>query len=391
LLLLVLALGALATGAWWITRDSRPEPQPRSEPPATTREGPARPLPKTRPALGQQPGAVSPVDSWARVNERGLAALEREDYGEAIEAFEACLAGDPDEPVFARNLAEALVRQATRTHAGGDAAQRLAAIAMLERAAGLAPDREALSELLVRWKRSAAAEDGFYEQGTEHFDVAYDLDRNEVRAEIDQVCRLLEDAYIDCGEAFGFWPVESGRPRVRVVLYTREGFDRVTGVGPWAGGVYDGTIRVPVGDLTRELPAVVRVLRHELLHAFVEESGGHAVPAWLNEGLAQWMEESSSSARQAAVDRARATLSGAELFTLDELAGNLATWEDAAAIERAYAQALAFVAYAERQYGATVLFAMVTGCREGTSAEDSFRARIGIPLSAVLEDLASEL
>ena len=125
----------------------------------------------------------------------------------------------------------------------------------------------------------AEAEDGFERVLTEHFEVVYEFDRDEVRSEIDSIGVLLEDAYLEFGEAFASFPVEGGRRRIRVVLYTREEFDAVTGVEDWVGGIFDGTIRVPVASLTEELPRVSRVLRHELLHAFVDHVGGSEVPA----------------------------------------------------------------------------------------------------------------
>lgn len=331
---------------------------------------------------------------WTDLNDAGIRALEVDDFEAAIKAFEACLAGDPSEQVYARNLAEALARAAASQHESGNEDERLAAIQLLERAVGLDPSRAKLADLLGRWKRSAAAEEGFYVHRTDHFHISYDLDRNEVRGEIDEVGELLEKAYMTYSEAFQIYPASSGP--IRVVLYTREGFDRVTGIGPWAGGVYDGTIRLPVGDLHRELPRVRSVLRHELVHAFVQEKGGSAVPAWLNEGLAQWLESATPGSRASEAARARQRLVGTQPFPLAELRGSLAAWEDTQAIERAYAQALALVGWIASEYQNNgvqsngVLFEMVAGCGQGQSAESVFEVRIGIPLETVLQDLMQQ-
>jgi tetratricopeptide (TPR) repeat protein len=380
-------LGGVAWFAWFAPANDARGPAPQQ--PDAAPEAPLD-LPDAHPSWKPSPPTDAPVP-WTRLNDEGIAALGVGDLERAIAAFEACMEANPDEPVYARNLAEALARAAVELHEAGSLEQRLAAMALLERAVGLDPSREKLRELLERWKRSAAAEEGFFVHPTVHFDVAYDLDRNEVRGEIDQIGLLLEDAYLEFGEAFALWPVESGRPRIRVVLYTREGFDRVTGIGPWAGGVYDGTIRVPVGDLRRELVRVRRVLRHELLHAFVQEAGGATVPAWLNEGLAQWLEGETSAARRAEVERARGKLVDQELFELEGLTGSLASWSDPAAIERAYAQALALVGWISRHYGERAPFDMVAGCESGTAASVTFESRFGLSLGAVLEDLKRDL
>ena len=52
--------------------------------------------------------------------------------------------------------------------------------------------------------------------------------------------------YREYGVLFGHPPGGRGRSRsIAVVFYRPEGFDAVTGLGDWAGGVFDGTIRVP--------------------------------------------------------------------------------------------------------------------------------------------------
>lgn len=385
-----LLLAGVAWFAWTDPLGTEPvvrEQRPQAAPPAPVEVAAQRPT--------YRPEATGPGGRrWTRLNDEGIAALEAGEVTAAIEAFEACHEGDPDEPVYAHNLAEALTRAAMSQHERGEAEERLAAIQMLERATRLDPSREKLKGLLGRWKRSEAAEEGFFVHRTTHFEVAYDLARDEVRGEIDQVGELLEEAYLTFSEAFAVRPVEEGRPRIRAVLYTREGFDRVTGIGPWAGGVYDGTIRVPVGDLRRELARVRTVLRHELLHAFVQVKGGPQVPAWLNEGLAQWLEQDTPAARAAEVERARARLAGHALFDLDTLAGSLASWEDEDAIARAYAQALALVGWIGDRYqnndvqSVGVLFEMVAACGEGEPVSETFERRIGLSLETVQEDMA---
>lgn len=390
---LALTVLTLALLTWLSGADGNPalRPLPLEEEPEML-----APVPPVRTA--PEPPAEPATPSWNDVNERGIAALDVGDLQAAILAFEACHAADPDEEVFSRNLAEALTRAAVEQHDEADSEEgRLAGIQLLERAVALDPSRSKLPLLLGRWKRSAAAEEGFYVEFTQHFRLSYDLDRGEVRGEIQQVSQLLEEAYQSFSEAFVIRPADNGGPLIRVVLYTREGFDRVTGIGPWAGGVYDGTIRVPVGDLSRELVRVRGVLRHELLHAFVQEKGGMQVPAWLNEGLAQWLEHDRPSGRLIEVDRARRALVGRELYALESLSGSLSSWEDPAEIELAYAQSLALVGWIADRYqnngvqSVGVLFEMVEGCARGVSAGVTFQQRIGLTLEAVQQDMVREL
>jgi hypothetical protein len=133
------------------------------------------------------------------------------------------------------------------------------------------------------------------------------------------------------------------------------------------------------------------VLRHEVTHAFVHASGGKNVPGWLNEGLAQWLETGSLTAQAGAVAEARKTLTGNELIPLPELVDSLASSKNSGRVVAAYAQALAFVAYIERQYGDRVLFEMVAGCKSDTSCEATFRRRTGADLDAVHSEMAAGL
>jgi hypothetical protein len=176
-----------------------------------------------------------------------------------------------------------------------------------------------------------------------------------------------------------------------VVLYRRDRFDAVTGLGDWAGGAFDGTVRVPVEDLEHEVERLKGVLRHELAHAFVHEAGGTKVPGWLNEGLAQWLEPPFLDGRAVVVRRARARLEGTALYPLEQLRGSLASWTEREAIERAYAESLALVAFIEHMYGERVLFEMVSACKAGGTPEARFRDAVGLELAVVVEDLARGL
>lgn len=337
----------------------------------------------------EKPQVPDPVESgvearWADLNQEAIEALNAADFETAIEKFEACHAAVPEEPVFAANLAEALARSARGLHDS----EPEEAILRLERALMLAPDREDIAQVLERWKTVASAEEDFAEDLSEHFRLSYDGDRSDLlNFGYTQILRELETAYQEFGELFGVFPVEAGRPRISVVLYHRSQFDAVTGLGDWAGGVFDGTVRIPVEDFAREKRGLKRVLRHELTHAFIDVVGGRHVPGWLNEGLAQLLEWPFLNDRSQAAAGARKSLAGQPLFALDELKGTLATWKDKSKISRAYAQSLAFTKHVEHMYGERVLYEMVAGCKNGTSCSETFRRRTGVELGLLLEDL----
>ncbi len=326
----------------------------------------------------------------SELNDRAIAALEAERLEEAVTLFEECHEGEPDEPVFSSNLAEALTRLARARYA--TEADIQGPIALLRRATTLAPDREDLGKLLERWEKTAETEKDFWTDETEHFRLSYDGSRTDLlhRGHV-IITSALEYAYAEFTQVFGYYPVDRGAAKIRVVIYRREEFSELTGIGHWAGGVYDGVVRIPLTDFDEQRSELERVLRHELIHAFVKEVGGSDVPAWLNEGLAQWHELVHLDERATRVGNARKRLEGHSLFALDELKGSLASWTDREKIERGYAQALALVAFLERWYGERILYEMVAGCSEGRACGQTFSERMGVELGAVLRDLEASL
>jgi len=177
--------------------------------------------------------------------------------------------------------------------------------------------------------------------------------------------------------------IEGRRPRIQVVLYAHADFDALTGLGDWAGGVFDGVVRISVEDVVAERERWQHIARHELVHAFIHEVGGSGVPGWLNEGLAQWLDP---AGRVALVADAHRTLGDGRLYPLADLTGSLASWSDATEIKRAYAQSLALVEHIARHYGEHVLRRMVGEARTNDPSA-TFQAVAGVPLAFAAEDL----
>ncbi len=392
---LLATAAAIAAGVWLglklADREQAPplaEELPREPSPdlASTRRAVPAPeatlIPHPEPAA-EAPGGIEA--RWSDLNRMAIRALDAGDFATAVARFEQCVKGVPDEPVFQRNLAEALARRAVKLREEERPCARC--LEDLARAIELVPTREDLAQLHARWRAEAEIEHGFWRETSQHFELSYDGERSQILHGSFQLLEELESAYQDLSELFGSLPVERGRPRIQVVLYRRAGFDALTGLGDWAGGAFDGTLRIPVEDLERELSGLRGILRHELVHAFVLECGGREVPGWLNEGLAQWLEPG----REGALARSRQALANQELFSLEELSGSLAAWKDAARIERAYAQSLLFVDHLARDYGERVPFAMVSACRGGKPPATSFQEITRVPLGTALADLAGGL
>ena len=391
---LVVTTFTVASGAWLFQRSlmkrhARSQP-PTVAPPVMPDEYQRRPAPGGVPAeafaaapiAAPAPGSVT--SEWARKNEAAIAALESEDFARAIELLEECHAANPGIAVFAGNLAEALARAAVAEH-GRDSGCTLC-IDRLERAIVLAPARLELARLLEGWRLERAVEGEFWNESSQHFQLSYDGRRNDLLWGSTRLLNELEAAYGDLGLLFGFYPVESGRAKFRVVLYERAGFSLLTGLGDWAGGAFDGTaIRIPVGDLSAEESRLKRVFRHELCHAFVREYGGDSVPGWLNEGVSQWLEREHDAERNEDARQAASQLVGQAAIPLESLTGSLASWKDERAITHAYRQSLAFTGYLWNQHGSRAVLAMVAGCKQGKTPAESFLAEVRLPLADAFE------
>ena len=337
---------------------------------------------------GDEVAPSSDNSHWIEQNNRARLLLDEGRLAEAVELFAGCHDAVPEDDVFRRNLAEALFRLANRTH---EAAELEAAILRLERAVEVAPERDELARLLDRWRKELKLAEGDTFSPGNYFRVEYDGERGDLLKHNQEVLDFLEGggsyrvgAYETLRGFFGVDPVIESGERIRVVLYDREEFDALTGLGDWAGGVFDGVIRVAVDDLSSERTRWERILRHELVHAFVREVGGRKVPGWLNEGLAQLLEEDRPN-----VSLARAEIKGTPLFPLERLQESLATWTDVQEIQRAYAESLVFVDFLKRET-AVDLTKLLRACREGEAVDGAYKVD-GVPLSTYLSDLELDL
>lgn len=136
--------------------------------------------------------------------------------------------------------------------------------------------------------------DGDFEKRTSsHFVLYQDVDIDETaglrgsRKFEQNVLAVLESAYREGDARLGLRPE---RP-ITVVVYDAGVFDAQFG-GSFrfpVAGFYGGRVHIR-GD-TVVSDRLAAVLHHEYVHAaFDAEAGRHVLPAWLNEGVAEWFE-----------------------------------------------------------------------------------------------------
>ncbi|MSR61098.1 MAG: hypothetical protein EXS08_01450 [Planctomycetes bacterium] len=387
-----LALSLPCTGlllTWGFFR-LRPAPSPQVSPVPAVQ--PAH-VPERRSLLPQPPMASPrPLEAkepdlhqrWVELNNEATSELAAGELEAAVEKFERCLAADPGSAVFAGNLAEALVRLAKVEH---DRGALDAAIAHLARAIELGSaraDHVALEDILARWRRELELVREDWTEGSDRFELSFDKERKDLLHHSHEVLEQLEESYEYLKGWFGTDPMAGGPP-LRVVLYDPEQFDRLTGLGDWAGGVFDGVLHISVRDLTSG-EGWRAVLTHELTHAFVQAVAGSDVPGWLNEGLAQLMEK-----RAGLVASMAARLRGQELYPLERLVGSLAGWDDPAAIARAYAESLCFVDYLRASFGDEALRRMLAGLARNQTPAAAFLEWSTVPLEVAFQDWKAAL
>ena len=210
----------------------------------------------------------------------GRIYIELKDPGLTREFLEKALLVVPDDPWLHLALAE--------IHYKKDDFD--AATTQLDYAAALVgqyPDvQSAVRSLSSKLKAATKAEQPLLNRQSSHFQVKFEGgDDYEIW---NRVLEILEEAYQDIGRELGHYP---SKP-ITVVLLTKESFHNSTGGPAWSDGLFDpllGRIKIPTNGALTDQGWLIRVLRHEFVHALLHDKvGGRigAIPTWLNEGLA---------------------------------------------------------------------------------------------------------
>jgi tetratricopeptide (TPR) repeat protein len=310
--------------------------------------------------------AFAIVTALARLSQREMAApeawaaLERQDAERAASLFTQELNERPRDPMLhfgAASSAYALGRRdaalsslRTAVELDPDFTEALAmlgqvayergdtglAIRSMEKASALRPRDAGLKDVLDRWRRESSVHDSYFEKPADHFRILYEGGTQQSIG--DRVARVLETEYARIGKTLNTFPADT----LTVILYTNREFHDLTRSPAWATGNYDGRIRVAVGGTlpSRELD---RVVTHELVHAFVATAAPRRIPAWLNEGLATYLEGSDRSWVPHILRRATT------IVPLESLAQGFSGLDEEAAL----------VAYAESAVAAEILCAQL--------------------------------
>jgi len=244
----------------------------------------------------------------AALGRQGWEAIQSGKIQDAARAFDEAIAANPQEATFylgaglAAHLqgqekeAQAALQQALRLNPKLTAASLLlgelayragdleAAIKTYDDALAVEPNQGQIKSRLESWRKEAALHNRFQQNLSPHFTVLFEgpAEQRLAAAAVD----ALEAAYWRIGTALLAYPPTV----ITVVLYTDEQFRDITRSPTWAGGVFDGKIRVPMRGALNDPRQLEKVLAHEFTHALVKSMAPRGVPTWVDEGLAVVLE-----------------------------------------------------------------------------------------------------
>ena len=283
----------------------------------------------------------------------GAAANMRGRPEEARQHLAGALRLQPSLTVAAQLLGEILYRQADLQ----------GAIDVYEQALARDPGDQKLTSRLEAWRREAALHDTLSTKLATHFTILFEGPADQPMAA--RVSEMLESIYWQVGGAIGAYPANV----LTVVLYSKEQFRDVTKSPSWAGGLYDGRIRVPMAGRIDERD-LRRVLTHEFTHAVVKSLAPRGVPQWLNEGLAVLMERGGGPADPLPADAAVPPLSRLE-GSFEKLSSDEA--------KHAYAASAAATQALLDRAGPMVIYNLLTNLGSGMRFEEAFERAALMP------------
>ena len=143
------------------------------------------------------------------------------------------------------------------------------------------PAAPGAQELLER----ARADDGLTKNLSLFFDFYY---RGEKQSKFKnaraRIAILLDQATLHTLRYFFMKP----RPgdRVQVHFYDTDDYQSSLKPDSWSGGLFDGKIRIPLGDYNQNPARLKTIVFHEYAHAVIYRTAPNC-PIWMNEGVAQ--------------------------------------------------------------------------------------------------------
>ena len=235
----------------------------------------------------------------------------------------------------------------------------------------LNPDLPNLAQSMQRLAKELPVEAEFDKLTQMYFDLRYE---DQVQRTVGfNIQDTLMEARRQVGGDFRLWP----KYTTVVLIYSAENFRQVRQDSPlWAGGMYDGKIRIPLPGLQYNEQEVKTILFHEYTHVLVYDLAGPKCPTWLNEGLAEY---GGAKAGKRPLDLLSAALKDNQLIPWDALDAQLTSEASTLQAGLAYQQSHSIVAYLADRYGfwrmRNVLAEIKTGVPAWQAIEKEFKTK----------------
>lgn len=331
--------------------------------------------------------------------------FDRGDRESARRYFERALGYTPDNPVILVNHAALLVQLGRAREAinyaqhavqvAPDAADSYSilgyayfgadrtrdAITAWERAQEIRPD-DRVAKYLSKARRELNAEANFSEHDTGRFTLRYEgsATKDTLRR---QIISTLEQDYDELSRELGIVPYQN----IAVVLYTEQAFFDVTQAPSWTGALNDGKLRIPVQGLEYINAELARVLKHELAHSFINQASAGRCPQWLNEGIAQIVEDRSLDLRG---PRLAQVYKAEGQIPFEKLEKSFMGFSSSQAV-LAYDESLAASVYIRDTYGMSDLRRLLERMAQGGSVEEAMRDVLRLDYKRFEQDLSEHL
>ncbi len=244
----------------------------------------------------------------------------------------------------------------------------------------LDPSDRLLKEVLAKLRSEYDVEASMGSTKVGHFMVKFEGEENSTTANV--IALLLEEAHIKVGADLDYYP----DGRIEALLYSKDRFMDITRSPSWAGAIYDGRIKIPVGGITEKTALLEKTILHEYTHAVVRRLSKGRAPVWLNEGIAQYEDgsdllDSEIWLKKMAVDKK---------LDLRPLEGSFMGLSPADSA-KAYVVSLSATRYIIREYGTHAVKRIFVGLADGLTLDQAIHAATGLSYDGFEESWLNSL
>jgi len=226
---------------------------------------------------------------------------------------------------------------------------------------------EAIAKRLEKARRESSVHNELGALKSAHFILRYDKKASDYRLG-EQILAALEDLYRRLSSELNSQAPET----VAVILYPDQAYFDVTRAPGWAGGVFDGKVRIPIRGLRSVTSELKAILAHELTHCFMTALPGRGSPIWFLEGVAQVQEGRSAVADRKALAQLQQANS---LIPLKSLRGSFMGLPTDKA-DLAYAEALSAVEYLIARFGRSAIRELLALMAQNYNFENAFNTAL---------------